>query len=227
MNTETTRAELKARAKETLKGKYWYAFGFSILTAVITGIPSCITTPLQQMAGENISLAFLAVILAWAGILFVTIPLGVGSTRFFINIAKGREPQVYDLFYVYKHGLGNTILTGLLESIYIFLWSLLFIIPGIIKTYQYFMIEYMLAENPNFNRKRAFEITKTAMSGNKWKAFVLGLSFIGWELLCILTLGIGFFFLAPYISSTMAHYYLDLKEKAIADGIAQAEEFNA
>lgn len=225
--TQATRAELKSRAKETLKGKYWYSFGFTILASILISISSCITTPLANMAGDSVAIAMLSVILTWAFVLFVTIPLSVGTVRFFINIAKGGEPQVYDLFYIYKNGLGNTVLLSFLESLYVFLWSLLFVIPGIIKSYQYFMISYMLAENPHLSRKRAFEITKASMSGDKWKAFVLGLSFIGWGLLCVVTFGIGFLFLSPYISATMAHYYLELKEKAIANGIAQTEEFNA
>lgn len=225
MNTTTsTRAELKARAKETLKDKYWYAFGFAILVSILIGIAQAISQIPSQLNPGNTGLLTLTAILGIAVSLFVVFPISVGSNRFFINIAKGNNPDVNDLLYVYKNGFMNTVLVLLLEGVYIFLWSLLFVIPGIIKTYQYMMIEYMLAENPNMSNKRAFEITKATMTGDKWKAFVLGLSFIGWILLSIITFGIGFLFLAPYVETTMAHYYLELKNKAVANGIVDAGE---
>ena len=84
----------------------------------------------------------------------------------------------------------------------------------------------MIADNPGLDRKRAFEITKAAMKGNKWKTFVLGLSFILWVLLGTITFGIGLIFLEPYVQVTFAEYYLDLKSTAIENGIATAEELN-
>lgn len=223
--TQATRADIKSRAKESLKGKYWPAVGVSLLASLIASITTAIS---ELMAySENSAVAALAVIVTCAVSLFVVIPVSLGITRYFILLAKGGSPAVDELFYLYKHNLGTAVVTVLLEGIYIFLWSLLFLVPGIIKTYSYFMIEYMVAENPGMDRKRAFEITKATMAGDKWKAFVLGLSFIGWILLCGITFGIGFIFLSPYISATMSHYYLDLKDKAVANGIATAEEFNA
>lgn len=223
--TQATRADIKSRAKESLKGKYWQAVGVSLLVSVIAGASSGIASALQ--ASENSVMSIIGFVLTWAVMLLVAIPISLGITRYFIKLAKGENAQVDDLFSIYKDGLGNAILTVLLEGIYIMLWSLLFLVPGIIKSYSYLMIEYMVAENPNMDRKRAFEITKATMAGDKWKAFVLGLSFIGWILLCGITFGIGFIFLSPYISATMSHYYLDLKDKAVANGIATAEEFNA
>jgi uncharacterized membrane protein len=224
MEITTTRAEFKQRAKTTLKGNYWYAFGVTILVLLISGIAEGIV---QLIAKGSDGGTGIAGILSAVITLFVSIPLGVGVNRFFIKISQGNIPQVSDVFYVYKSGLLNTIIVMVVQGIFIFLWSLLLVIPGIIKSYQYFMIDYLLADNPNLNRKRAFEITKAMMRGNKWRTFVLGLSFILWILLCAATCGIGYFFLAPYVNTTFAHYYLEMKQKAIESGVASAEELNA
>ena len=96
------------------------------------------------------------------------------------------------------------------------LWGMLFIIPGIYKAYEYRMIPYLLAENPNLSWKEAFSISKEMMNGNKWKAFVLDLSFIGWNLLSILTLGIlSIFYVNPYKFSTNAALYEQLKYRNV------------
>lgn len=228
MNTTlSTRAELKARAKDSLRGTYWFAFGFSILVSVLIGITRSIAQIPMQAAYESSETALFASLLSAGMSIFIVVPILIGEKRFFINLAKGEETQLDEMFYIFKNGFLNTVLVMLLQTVYVFLWSLLFFIPGIIKAYQYMMIDYMLAENPNMNHKRAFEITKATMTGDKWKAFVLGLSFIGWQLLCVVTFGIGFLFLSPYINATLSHYYLDLKEKAINNGIATTEDFKS
>lgn len=226
MNFTKTRSELKTSAKESLRGHYWYAFGTSLLASVITGLASAVLSAILQLNPENAVLAFICTLLNIAVILFVALPLSLGVIRFYINLAGGSDAKVDDLIYVYKNNFANALLTVIKEVVFVFLWSLLFVIPGIIKTYQYFMIDYMVADNPELDRKRAFEITKAAMSGNKWRTFVLGLSFILWALLCVITAGIGALFLEPYIQTTYAHYYLELKKTAIETGIATAEELN-
>lgn len=226
MNFTATRAEIKARAKESLKGHYWYAFGVTILVEVIAVLASSIVSAVMNIAPESALLASICSLLNIAVALLVTLPLATGLIRYFINLCKGNEAQLGDLTYAYKSNLGNVILMLIKEAVFVWLWSLLFVIPGIIKTYEYFMIEYMVADNANLDRKRAFEITKAAMKGNKWRTFVLGLSFIGWILLGIITVGIGFLFLMPYMSATYTHYYLELKKNAIESGIATAEELN-
>lgn len=221
MNTITeTRQNQKERAKETLRGRYWYSFGVGILFCVISSLISTLST---LVGNVEESISFLAVIIL---AIFVTFPLSVGFRRYFIRIAQGYAPQVNDIFYPFKNGFMNTVLVGLTESVFVALWSLLFVIPGIIKTFQYFMIDNMLAENPNLSRQRAFEITKAAMRGNKGKAFIFGLSFIGWILLSIITFGIGALFLMPYMQTAYSHFYLDIKQKAIENGIIMPGELD-
>ena len=164
---KTTFAELKTRAKDVLKSNYWYSFGVCILVSLITSLGTSVATVTNMVnsdagsAGTSIS-AVLQILIT----LFVTFPLSVGSCRFFIK-ATVNAPNVYDLFFPYKNNLGNVIGINVFVAIYTFLWSLLFIIPGIIKSFQYSMIPYILAENPAMDRRRAFEVTKSLTDGNK------------------------------------------------------------
>ena len=91
------------------------------------------------------------------------------------------------------------------------LWTLLFIIPGIIKSFEYAIIPYLLADDPEISSKDAFKKAKQMMNGNKWRLFKLEFSFIGWTLLCVLTLGIGAAFLIPYVNAATAEFYVELK----------------
>lgn len=224
----SSRKELKARAKQALRVNYWHAFGMTLLTLLIMGIiDSIITIVSGSYNTESYSIArhIAGWILSLITVLFVAIPISTGLTRYFIKSAHD-APYTNNLFHVYKNGLSNTILINIMQNIFVILWSLLLIIPGIIKSYQYSMIGYMLAENPKLDRKRAFELTKKMMNGNKWRLFVLELSFIGWYILSVLTFGIGIIFLLPYVQATNAQFYLELKKNAIDKGIINESELN-
>ena len=114
--------------------------------------------------------------------------------------------------YAFDHNYKKIVKVLFRRDISIFLWSLLFVIPGIYKTYEYRMIPYLLSDNSEMRWKEAAEASKTMMQGNKWRAFVLDLSFIGWNILSIFTLGIlSIFFVNPYKFSTNAALYEALK----------------
>ncbi|MCR5339909.1 MAG: DUF975 family protein [Saccharofermentans sp.] len=156
--------------------------------------------------------------------IFLINPVRVGGYNFF-NRQRESTSKFTNIFGGFAHGhykasVRNMFLKGLYET----LWSMLFIIPGIIKSYSYWMVPYITAANPNLSASRAFEISKKTMNGNKWRTFVLQLSFIGWDLLAALTFGIGYYFLAPYKETTYAELYAALKEKAVTSGIATEEE---
>ena len=111
------------------------------------------------------------------------------------------------------------MVTLVLRDVFTFLWSCLFVIPGIIKMYEYRMIPYIISENPDISYSEAFKASREMMMGNKWKAFVFDLSFIGWYLLNALTCGIlGIFFVNPYYYASDANLYRAIKK----DGGAQA-----
>lgn len=238
---KTTFAELKMRGKDMIRGDYWYCFGVCLLVILIAGLCTSVATLPATLMGTTSSIiaqnpndyeSYLSmltpmyasyIIMIPLSLLIIT-PLTVGLTKFFINKSSNTH-NIYDIFSPYKNNFGNFVLIQFLSGLYVFLWSLLLFIPGIIKSYQYSMISYILAENPSIGRKRAFEVTKALTDGNKWRIFLFGLSFIGWILLGSLTCGIGLFFLEPYLQSSYIQLYFDLKAEALSKGTVTEEDF--
>lgn len=141
------------------------------------------------------------------------IPLGWGYTVMFLDFIRYSEKLTLSkMFSGYKEW-SRTITTYLLMYIYIFLWTLLLIIPGIIKAYSYALTPYILKDNPELSNNAAIEESMQMMDGHKWKLFCLHLSFIGWLILSLLTLGIGLIFLQPYMRAAESHFYEDLKRE--------------
>ena len=149
---------------------------------------------------------------------FLLNPLEVGCRKFAItNLHTAAE--VKEVAFGYDHCYKNIVKTLFFRDLYVVLWMFLFIIPGIIKLYSYRMIPYILAEDPGLPTKEAFERSKAMMRGQKWRAFILDLSFIGWDLLSGMTLGmLGIFYVNPYKQMTSAALY-----EAIAYGNRQEE----
>jgi len=155
---------------------------------------------------------------------FVSGPVLAGKNRFFMeNRLYGSKFE--RLFWGFGKGRYLPIAkTTFVYMIRIFLWSLLFLIPGIIKSYEYFMVMYILSENPEIGAERAFEISSRTTKGEKWKIFLFELSFLGWILLGLLSCGIGVYFLEPYYYASFVELYQKLREKAISEGIADCSE---
>lgn len=166
----------------------------------------------ENKLGIKISLAALVALLFT---IFVVEPLIVAEKRFLINVRKESATKVSVLKEVFKKNcLGNVALTMLLRNIYNALWFLT-IIGGFIKIYEYKMIPYILAENPQIKPKDAFKISKEMMKNNKWKTFMLELSFIGWSIVSILTFGLlNLLYANPYKATTMTELYANLKENS-------------
>ena len=142
---------------------------------------------------------------------FIFNPLELGCQRYFFKNLD-EDAKFSNVVFAFDHSYKNIAKTMFLRDLYIVLWSLLFVIPGIIKSYEYRMIPYILADNPEMPTEEVFAESKRLMSGNKWKAFVLDLSFIGWQLLSVLTCGIlSIFYVDPYQYSTNAALYEALK----------------
>ncbi|OQB14784.1 MAG: hypothetical protein BWY15_00936 [Firmicutes bacterium ADurb.Bin193] len=244
-----SRQELKTRAKEVLKGSYWKAFLVSILILFTSGggggggninLPNNSNAP-GSMYGYNaanifdtiplnliavfIAIIFFAILIGIGIRIFLGYPVEVGGRKYFIRAAEGHVSINY-LSLVFKkvHYL-NVVKTMFLKDLYIFLWFLLFIIPGIVKGYAYSMVPYIMAENPGMDYKRAIEISNNMTYGHKFKMWVLDLSFIGWFLLGSLALFVGTVFVIPYVFSTKAELYLVLKKNALDNGICLNQEF--
>jgi uncharacterized membrane protein len=143
--------------------------------------------------------------------ILIIYPLEVGATRFFTRNLN-QPAEVKEVAHAFDHNYVESIKTLFFRDLYTFLWSLLLIIPGIVKSYEYCMIPYLLADDPTMTRERAFAESKALMDGNKWKTFVLDISFIGWHLLSVLTLGIlDTFYVSPYVCMTKAALYEELR----------------
>lgn len=145
---------------------------------------------------------------------FVLAPLEVGGCRFFLENAY--EPAGIDrIGFVFSNGnYLKTVGTLFLRSLFIFLWSLLLVVPGIVKAYEYRMVPYLLADSPQLTTQEAFQISKDLMYGQKMNAFVLDLSFIGWYILTGITCGLlAIFYVNPYQHATNAELFLELKRQ--------------
>lgn len=171
-----------------------------------------------------VALIAIAVSMVISAIIFN--PLEVGIKRFSI-VNLNRNSEVKEVAFGFDNCYKNVVNVMFFRMLYTFLWSLLFVIPGIVKAYEYKMIPYLLAENPGMTKEQAFAESKRMMTGNKWKAFVLDLSFIGWILLAIPTCGIIIpFFVSPYIMMTNAALYEKLRYGGTSPYTGKTAEFD-
>jgi uncharacterized membrane protein len=143
----------------------------------------------------------------------------IGAYKYFILSIK-ENPSTSTLFDFFKTSYWNIVKVMFFYQIKIVLWTLCFIVPGIIKAYEYCMVPYILAEHPEMESAAVFERSRMLTQNNKMNIFVLEISFIGWLFLGMMCCGIGVIFVSPYIDITMTHLYLKLKE---IHGIDQPE----
>lgn len=152
-------------------------------------------------------------------------PLMLGLYMAFIKLIRKEKVELGELFSGFKNNFIDGFLLALLNGLFIFLWSLLFIIPGIVKTYSYAMSYYILAENPQLSQAEARKASIEMMKGNRFRLFCLELSFIGWMILSVFTFGILLFWVAPYMQAARAAFYEDLKtrSKVVVEAKTEAE----
>ena len=201
-------ADLRRAARGKLRGKWGTAaaamFVYSLLMAV------CALT----------SYLYIGLV----GALLLGGPLMLGLVQMALNVWHGRRLRVEQLFDGFKN-FGAAFVLNLLVSIFTFLWSLLLVVPGIVKHYSYAMGYFVLCDEPDLGGNRARKRSMELMRGHKWQLFCLRLSYIGWYLLCILTLGILYFWVFPYLKAAEAELYRTLvpvrEEQGGMNGTAQ------
>ncbi len=164
-----TNFELKLQANKVLKNNW----GIILLAITLT---------------ELIASLIVASIIGSVAIFFIAGPLQLGLTIMLLKVSRGKNTEIKDLFEGFKN-FSNSFALYILQFIYIFFWTLLFIIPGIIKGYSYSMAYYILADNPKMSGNDAITASRKMMDGNKWRLFSLQLSFIGWIILGTIILG--------------------------------------
>lgn len=240
--------EMKERGKAAFNANYWYCVLVSLIFTVCAGgsggsagssaRSASSENPDLQSALSDIDPTIILVIAAFIAAMGVTLiigslvdiflfnPLKVGCFAFFSRNVRNTPASLNELkegFHDYTH----KVLGMFLKSLFIFLWGLLFIIPGIVKSYSYKMVPYILADNPGISAMEAITRSREMMNGNKGRAFLLDLSFFWWILLTIITCGlVGIFYVNPYIASTHGALYEELKGQDV-QGIQDTQDIQS
>ena len=149
-------------------------------------------------------------------------PMTVGGVRFTLAVSRKGKPEIGQLFSGFDR-FGTHLAAYLLQTIFVALWTLLLIIPGIIAALSYSMTYFIIAEDSSISASKAINKSKKMMKGNKWKLVCLGFRFTGWFLLAMLSFGIGFLWVGPYMYVSYAKFYDDLKiiEDQSCEGVAE------
>lgn len=192
------RAELKMKAKQMISGKMGMLIVCFIIVAALTG--ACTRIP---KAGWIVSMC-------------VTGPLTLGTAYIYLNLTRGFDPDVNILFSGFQRFVDTLVLT-LLISVFTFLWSLLLVVPGIIKAISYSQAYYILAEHPEMSGKEALDESIVMMDGHKMDYFVLVLSFLPWLLLCGITCGLASLYVVPYMQATFVNFYEEIKSPVVVN----------
>ena len=191
------RGKIKAKAKELIKGKILIIFALTLILTAVGGL-SGVIPPVGPIL-----------------ILLIAGSISISQAFIFLGIAKkNRKPEVKDLLEGFK---GDNFMRGfegyIRYTVFTFLWSLLFVIPGIIKSIEYSQMFYLMAENPKMSAGEAQKKSMELMEGHRWEYFIWNLSFLPWMILTGITFGIASIYVAPYMSTTFALYYRGLVEK--------------
>ena len=236
-----TRAELKARGKLAFRANYWRTVLVAFIATIITTGTATykfngdakdvlkgdyqLDIPGDLTGGGDLAvlglvggLSLLVLIIAVAIAVFLINPIEVGCANFFLSNTRNSATNIDKLERGFKPNYKNIVKAQFMTQLSILLWSFLFIIPGIYKAYQYRLVPYILAEDPDMDYKEAMLLSKQAMDGSKMAAFVLDLSFIGWEILGALTFGIlDLLYVNPYVQATNAELYIKLVHPSEAE----------
>ena len=172
-----------------------------------------------MITGLLAGIATVVILIVLVAKVFVGNLLKMGGYRFFI-LNQTAQPGIGTLLDGFRSGhYVNIVLTMFLRDLFTTLWSLLLVVPGIVKHYEYLMVPYIIAENPAMDYKEAFQISKQMMDGEKMEAFIMDLSFLGWYLLSAVTCGLlAIFYVNPYVQASFAEMYTFNKQKAYQDG---------
>lgn len=191
-----TRTELKSQAKTQLKGNIGILFLCSIIIFGISFV-ACLIPVIGSIAG-----------------IIITPALSLGFILVHLNVANGKKAEVETLFQRFSC-MGKGLWLTVLITFFTYLWSLLLIIPGIVKGLSYSMAFYVLAENPELTAREALNESKRLMNDHKMELFVLYLSFILWDLLVVFTFGIAAIYVVPYQNLTIVNFYQSIKEPGV------------
>ncbi len=197
-------SRIRAEARDALRGNWKTAVLVALVYLVVLNAPVYI---IRNFLNENAAGFF--------GLIFSIViggPLAYGLSLYALKLVRRQQGEISDLFEGFN-AFGQIVLLSFLITLFTILWALLFVIPGIIAMLRYSQAYYILIDNPEMSPSEAINKSKEMMRGNKGKLFLLGLSFIGWILLTVLTLGIGCLWLTPYMYTSLAVFYRELSEE--------------
>ena len=213
-------SELRAQARERLEGQWGTFVLMTFLMLVIQTIlqiPGYIGSLLEVLSPENVlaSLSFSNI----SNILsLLALPLSWGLTVSLLRNHREESVDLENLFDGFRGGRYTRVFCALfLVNLFTFLWALLLIIPGIMKAFSYALTPYILLDEPELTARQAITRSCEIMQGRRWKLFCLSLSFIGWGILSLLTFGIGFLWLVPYMNASIAAFYEDARAEYEAE----------
>jgi uncharacterized membrane protein len=196
----TENRELMQQARAALKGKWGLAIAANLIYLALIGVGQLIP------------------VIKFVSTLIITGPLLLGITAFFLAMSRRQEVALGQIFDGFQRFV-DALVTYLWMVLFIFLWSLLFIVPGIMVALSYAMTFFLMSEDPTLKGKEALDKSKALMTNHRWKLFCLGLRFLGWFLVGALTFGIGFLWIIPYLHTSIARFYDDLLENgAVSSG---------
>ena len=207
--------DLMRMARECLQGRWAGAIGISLLAYIIINVPGQIFYQLGELFSKSEEWLWIGVALYGTSLLYSVLspgPFILGQSFYFLAVIRRSAPRVGLLFKGCSF-FGKSVALYLLSSLFIFLWALLLIVPGIIAAYSYAMAYFIMAENPSVRPLDAIRRSKQMMVGQKWKLACLQGRFIGWALLGLLTRGIGLLWVYPYYMASAAAFYEDLKRR--------------
>ena len=222
------RQQVKEQAKIIMKRNYWKMFVVALIAGILNAEYVDLIQAVEDFIPDNVLPSTFSSILTilsggfFVGLLssiFIGNVIRVGEQYYFIKNHYG-NPALNEIFQGFKGNYLNVVKIMLIMELKIMLWLLLLVVPGIIKAYEYSMIPYLLAENPNITMDEAFSLSKQMTTGQKMNLFVLDLSFLGWYFLGFLCFGIGALFVKPYDVAAFTEVYLILKESVKKDECA-------
>lgn len=202
----TLNAQINDQALARLTGQWLIAFAACLIAGVIPGVGNYVPF-VGPYVGPIVAL-------------ILTGPVQMGLVAFFLTLVRGGRPDMNAVFGGFKY-FSNALGAYLLMALFIFPWTLLLIVPGIIAGLAYSQTFYLMAEDTRLGPLAAIRLSKQIMVGRKWKLFCLGWRFFGWMLLCILTCGIGFIWLIPYMNTAYARFHDDIHSHAPVPGTTQ------
>jgi len=201
----TSNKDLMTQARKSLSGRWGLAVGTFFVYMLIIGAISSLDYS-TSVGGLKFVFRIAPLLIGGA--------FSLGAATFSLAIARDENAKLEMIFYGFKYYV-KTLGLFLLMMLFILLWMLLLIVPGIIAAISYALVFYIMHDDPNIGAMEAIDKSKKMMYGYKWKYFCLGLRFIGWFILGILSLGIGFLWIVPYMSISQAKFYDDVKANSV------------